>query len=673
MEVRMVVPGMNASTSTRSGDSRAGGLVKDFKIDYGFGIAEYAGWGTTDQSVSVGTYATLPGGELDNIKLEPRRALLNGILKCSTAKDINERRRDLLRVLSPSSYPRGRKGAQPVRIWFICADVVKEIAVHYEGGLDADFKPDNIGHEQVSIRFVADDPNWYEIGNSAQLIYTNGWATSRGVMARLISLPGWTTFGPPSVTGGAGSSITTHAICRSKTNGLVYIGGAWKDFNGTANADGIVSYDVSTGTWAALGTGVGATASYVVYDIVEGPDGSIYACGIFENMGGVGAADYIARWDGTSWNALGTPLTAGIGNSMTAIYAMAFDRNGNLYVVGNFTEIDDVGGASYIAVWDGSSWDAVGLPTWGATSISYILTVATDSQNNVWVGGLFNDIAGTANATYWAKWNGSAWVAVVSSSELNGIVRSILVDEEDNVYATGDFTNAHGVSTADYILMYDGSAVRGLSTGLNNSGYSMVLAPDGVLYVAGFFTSAGGVDTQYAARWNGESFAHLDVNPPGLVQRIAIGRIDAISDRKYDVWLGISDSEPGQIAYYSSGALPYVNNSGTENVYPVLKIKRSSGTTATIETLRNETSGYELFFDYDLRDGETLTVDLDPKAKSIISSFYGKRLDAVLANSDMGQWKLRPGRNDVTCFVDVTGSPTITAWLEWRDTYNGLD
>jgi len=66
-------------------------------------------------------------------------------------------------------------------------------------------------------------------------------------------------------------------------------------------------------------------------------------------------------------------------------------------------------------------------------------------------------------------------------------------------------------------------------------------------------------------------------------------------------------------------------------------------------------------------------VDLNPQAKDIASSFFGKRLDAVLANSDMGQWRLRPGRNDVTCFVDTTGSPTITAWLQWRDTYNGLD
>jgi hypothetical protein len=106
----------------------------------------------------------------------------------------------------------------------------------------------------------------------------------------------------------------------------------------------------------------------------------------------------------------------------------------------------------------------------------------------------------------------------------------------------------------------------------------------------------------------------------------------------------------------------------------VTAVKRDGGsTTYTLKTLHNETTGHRLYFDYDLQDGETLTVDLDPKAKSIVSSFYGKRLDAVLANSDLGQWRLIPGDNQVSCFVDTTGTNVVTAWLEWRDSYNGLD
>jgi len=662
----------HASTSTRSADSRAGGLVKDFKLDYGFGVAEEIGWGTTGQSVNVGTYATLPGGELDSIKLDPRRALLNGPLVCSASKDLNERRRDLLRVLSPSSYPRGKEGAQPVRLWYICADTVKEIAAHYEGGLDLDLKPDNIGQEKVSIRFVADDPNWYEIGDSAQALTTSSSGNTYGLMGRLRSLGQWSVVGSPVMAG----SLSVAAILRASNN-LVYIGGGFENFDGIANADGIVSYDPVSDTFSALGTGIGTglAGQDAVYDIKEGPDGSIYVCGYFENCGGVAAADYIAKWNGTSWSGLGTPKTGG---TINAIYQMAFDRNGNLYAVGNFTTIAGVANASYIAKWNGTAWTAVGIPLGGAGSpvISYAACVAVDSQNNVYVGGDFTNWASDALADYLTMWDGTSWDPVVSSTALDAEVRAIAIDRRDQVYVSGDFTGADGVSNTNCIFMYDGTAVRAMSTGLYGSGgsyagaYSMVVAPDNMLYLAGFFTSAGGVDAEYAARWNGASFAHLDINPPGLAQVVAIGQTDQVVARKYDVWLGLSMAAM-DISYYAGVAT--VSNSGTENVYPYLKVKRSGGNRATLKTLRNETSGYELYFDYDLRDGETLTVDLNPKAKNISSSFYGKRLDAVLANSDMGQWRLRPRSNTVSCFVDVAGAPTVTAWLQWRDAYNGLD
>ena len=660
----------HASSSARSAESRAGGLVRDFKIDYGFGIADAAGWGAAQQSISLGRYATLPGGELDNIKQEPRRAILAGPLRCSSTESVNDRRQALLTALSSSTYPRGARGYQPVRLWYICSEVVKEIAVHYESGLDMAIGPDDVVQERIAIRFVADDPNWYEIGTSAQVTATRDSATVVGVMRRRKTEGDWNVLGTPSVIGGAGNSITTSAILRASNN-LVYLGGAWTNYAGNVNADKIVAYNTTDGTFSALGTGIGTDLSYTVYDIVEGPDGAIYVCGVFENAGGVAAADYIAKWDGSSWSALGTPLTGGIGNAITYISRMAFDRSGNLYVVGNFTTLADQIGASYIAVWDGSSWDNVGYPTVGAT-FSYAWCVAVDSQDNVYIGGNFANCAGDSIADYLAKWDGSSWSAVTSTA-LNNEVRDLLVDNQDNLYVTGAFTNAESAADADYIFKYDGTAARALGTGLSSDGYSLALAPDGILYVAGFFTSAGGVTTQYAARWNGASFTHLDVDPPGLIQRVAIGQVDQVIERKYDVWLGLSDSAPGSIAYYAGGIMPYASNTGTENAYPVLNVKRTGGTSATLKTLRNETSGYELYFDYSLRDGETLTVDLDPKAKNVTSSYYGRRLDAVLANSDMGQWRLRPGQNKVSCFVDTAGSPTVTAWLEWRDAYNGLD
>jgi flap endonuclease-1 len=76
---------------------------------------------------------------------------------------------------------------------------------------------------------------------------------------------------------------------------------------------------------------------------------------------------------------------------------------------------------------------------------------------------------------------------------------------------------------------------------------------------------------------------------------------------------------------------------------------------------------------YDLLDGERLTIDLTPTNKSFISSFFGSRPDAILAGSDTGEWSLIPGDNDITCLVSAAGGATVTAWLQWRDQYNGID
>ena len=66
--------------------------------------------------------------------------------------------------------------------------------------------------------------------------------------------------------------------------------------------------------------------------------------------GGV-RVNHIAKWDGSSWSALGQGVDG-------MVHALVFDSTGNLYVGGNFTE---AGGLDNIAKWgDGSSWSALG-------------------------------------------------------------------------------------------------------------------------------------------------------------------------------------------------------------------------------------------------------------------------------------------------------------------------
>jgi hypothetical protein len=108
----------------------------------------------------------------------------------------------------------------------------------------------------------------------------------------------------------------------------------------------------------------GGTNSYVfsllVHDDGSGP--ALYAGGSFTTAGGI-AANRIAKWDGSSWQPLGSGLEGGE-YSMDVLGLITFDDGTGpaLYAGGRFTTAGGVA-ASSIARWDGSSWSALGSGT----------------------------------------------------------------------------------------------------------------------------------------------------------------------------------------------------------------------------------------------------------------------------------------------------------------------
>ena len=89
----------------------------------------------------------------------------------------------------------------------------------------------------------------------------------------------------------------------------------------------------------------------------------------------------------------------------TTVEALAVDSSDNLYAGGNFTVAGAVG-ANHVAKWDGSTWSAMGT---GVPSTMY--TLASDSSGNIYAGGSFTS-AGGVSVNYIAKWNGSTWSAL---------------------------------------------------------------------------------------------------------------------------------------------------------------------------------------------------------------------------------------------------------------------
>jgi hypothetical protein len=87
------------------------------------------------------------------------------------------------------------------------------------------------------------------------------------------------------------------------------------------------------------GTVEGAYALAVIGD-------DLYAGGTFNSANGV-PANYIAKWDGPQWSALGSGMNGGV----KALCVIGSD----LYAGGYFTQ---AGGndAAHLARWDGSQW-----------------------------------------------------------------------------------------------------------------------------------------------------------------------------------------------------------------------------------------------------------------------------------------------------------------------------
>ena len=103
--------------------------------------------------------------------------------------------------------------------------------------------------------------------------------------------------------------------------------------------------------------------------------------GWFTTAGG-GAANYIAKWDGRSWTALGS----GMDDYVFALAVLGSD----LYAGGFFTT---AGGsvALGIAKWNGSSWTALGS---GMNSEVHALAI---SGNDLYAGGSFTTAGGKAS------------------------------------------------------------------------------------------------------------------------------------------------------------------------------------------------------------------------------------------------------------------------------------
>lgn len=145
------------------------------------------------------------------------------------------------------------------------------------------------------------------------------------------------------------SPVATDALIRSWTNG-------------------------GPSSWTLIGTATGG-GDPVVLGMTE-YKGDLIVGGRFDDIDGV-SAEGVARWDGTTWENMGTGLkTVASSFQVNDLHV----SNGFLYAVGNFRENGDGDFVTGVALWNGSKW------VWGSKNAKLataqdIETITTFSGN----------------------------------------------------------------------------------------------------------------------------------------------------------------------------------------------------------------------------------------------------------------------------------------------------
>jgi trimeric autotransporter adhesin len=309
-----------------------------------------------------------------------------------------------------------------------------------------------------------------------------------------------------TLPGGESNGVSDAVYAIAVSGSDVYVGGTFTMLgDGTTPANYIARWNGTA--WSAL-TGGESNGVYNPVQTIAVNGTDVYVGGAFTMLGdGTTSANHIAKWNGNTWSALTGGGSDGVGDDVYAIAVSGSD----VYVGGFFSYLSDNSTqANYITKWNGTSWSTVmGNGNNGVAGSVYAIAV---SGSDVYVGGYFTQLGdNTTSANYIAKWNGTAWSTLTSgaSNGVNNSVYAIAVSGSD-VYVGGGFTYlGDGTTSANSIAKWNTASntwstlTSGSSNGVNEGVFAITVSGNDV-YVGGNFTQLGDGTTSanYIARWN---------------------------------------------------------------------------------------------------------------------------------------------------------------------------
>jgi len=190
--------------------------------------------------------------------------------------------------------------------------------------------------------------------------------------------------------------------------------------------------------------------------------GNMYIAGNFSNLDTDPSVKEIAMYNGSNWQSVGELITGGL----SSVHDMLVWKD-TLYVCGAFDK-GSGSKANGVAQWDGSQWHEIGTGLFQGSS-----TTATDLMilhDELYVVGAFNNVNGMQQeqiGTGFAKWTGTEWCTMGTKAD-NALIQ--LGRFKDDLYIMGGFNILNGDTIGKIARWIGGDYTDSCSAPLNTVG-----------------------------------------------------------------------------------------------------------------------------------------------------------------------------------------------------------
>lgn len=248
------------------------------------------------------------------------------------------------------------------------------------------------------------------------------------------------------------------------------------------------------------GNGNGNTSNTVIYSSVTQPDGKIIVCGNFTTYMGI-SRNRIARLNPDLSLDLSFDPGSGANNAIQTIVLLA---NGKILIGGNFTTFNGTSANRIARLNIDGSLDSTFTVGTGTNNI--VNTLALQSDGKILVGGNFTTFNSLSqNRIVRLNADGTLDSTFNVGTGANANIHSIKIQSDGMVLIAGSFTTYNGTAGNRIIrLNTDGSIDPGFSSGsgFDTTVYSLALQADGKIMVSGMFSTYNGVTKNRIVRLN---------------------------------------------------------------------------------------------------------------------------------------------------------------------------